>query len=74
MSDPHCSFCKKSYSEIGPLVDARGEVFICFNCVEICRSVFSQELSKWIKHYGAIAGADSAGSIDKEKKKEKGHP
>jgi DNA-directed RNA polymerase specialized sigma54-like protein len=34
-----CSFCRKDYREVGPLVEGPGEVYICGNCVELCRSI-----------------------------------
>jgi ATP-dependent Clp protease ATP-binding subunit ClpX len=38
-----CSFCRKSYRDVGPLVEGPGDVFICGECVELCQSIIDQE-------------------------------
>jgi ATP-dependent Clp protease ATP-binding subunit ClpX len=38
-----CSFCRKSYREVGPLVEGPGDVYICGECVELCQSILEQE-------------------------------
>jgi ATP-dependent Clp protease ATP-binding subunit ClpX len=38
-----CSFCKKSYRDVGPLVEGPGDVFICGECIELCQSILDQE-------------------------------
>ncbi len=38
-----CSFCRKHYRDIGPLVEGPGEVYICGECVELCQSIIDQE-------------------------------
>ena len=38
-----CSFCRKGYAEVGPLVEGPGEVYICGECVELCQSIIDQE-------------------------------
>jgi len=38
-----CSFCRKSFREIGPLVEGPNDVFICGDCVEQCQSILLQE-------------------------------
>ncbi len=38
-----CSFCKKSYRDVGPLVEGPGDVYICGNCIELCQSILDQE-------------------------------
>lgn len=38
-----CSFCRKSYREVGPLVEGPDDVYICAECVELCRSIIDQE-------------------------------
>ena len=30
-----CSFCRKSYRDVGPLVEGPGDVYICGECVEL---------------------------------------
>jgi ATP-dependent Clp protease ATP-binding subunit ClpX len=39
----YCSFCRKSYREVGPLVEGPGDVFICGECIELCQSILQQE-------------------------------
>src|SRR2546423_5445736 len=38
-----CSFCRKSYRDVGPLVEGPGDVYICGECVELCQSIIEQE-------------------------------
>lgn len=38
-----CSFCRKSYRDIGPLVEGPGDVYICGECIELCQSIIDQE-------------------------------
>ncbi|MEX0792895.1 MAG: ATP-dependent Clp protease ATP-binding subunit ClpX [Pirellulaceae bacterium] len=38
-----CSFCRKSYREVGPLVEGPGDVYICGECIELCKSILDQE-------------------------------
>ncbi|TWT61105.1 ATP-dependent Clp protease ATP-binding subunit ClpX [Rubinisphaera italica] len=39
----NCSFCGKSYREVGPLVEGPEDVFICENCIDLCQSILTQE-------------------------------
>src|SRR5438094_1265643 len=39
----YCSFCKKSYRDVGPLVEGPGDVYICGECIELCQSIIDQE-------------------------------
>src|SRR5579862_945872 len=39
----NCSFCRKSYREVGPLVEGPGDVYICGECIELCQSIIEQE-------------------------------
>src|SRR6201999_2504903 len=38
-----CSFCRKSYREVGPLVEGPSDVYICGECIELCQSILDQE-------------------------------
>lgn len=38
-----CSFCRKSYRDVGPLVEGPGSVYICNECIELCQSILQQE-------------------------------
>ncbi len=39
----YCSFCRKSYRDVGPLVEGPGDVYICGECIELCHSILDQE-------------------------------
>lgn len=39
----HCSFCRKNYRDVGPLVEGPGDVYICGECIELCQSILDQE-------------------------------
>ena len=41
-----CSFCRKSYRDVGPLVEGPGDVYICGECIELCQSILDQEQRK----------------------------
>ena len=38
-----CSFCRKNYRDVGPLVEGPGDVYICGECIELCQSIIEQE-------------------------------
>ena len=38
-----CSFCRKSYRNVGPLVEGPGDVYICGECIDLCQSILDQE-------------------------------
>lgn len=38
-----CSFCRKSYKEVGPLVEGPNEVYICSECIDLCQSILTRE-------------------------------
>jgi len=39
----YCSFCRKSNTEVGPLVEGPEEVYICSECIQLCQSIIDQE-------------------------------
>ncbi|MEW4526206.1 MAG: ATP-dependent Clp protease ATP-binding subunit ClpX [Maioricimonas sp. JB045] len=39
----NCSFCGKSYRDVGPLVEGPGDVYICGECIDLCQSILDQE-------------------------------
>lgn len=51
----HCSFCRKSHKEVGPLVqgpgypNTQGSVFICGGCVELTGGIIENALAKGTK-------------------------
>ena len=38
-----CSFCRKSYRDVGPLVEGPGDVYVCGACIDLCQSILDQE-------------------------------
>lgn len=44
MRNAYCSFCRKSYQEVGPLVEGPDNVFICAECVDLTRRIMDQEI------------------------------
>jgi ATP-dependent Clp protease ATP-binding subunit ClpX len=38
-----CSFCRKSYRVVGPLVEGSGNAYICGECIELSQSIIRQE-------------------------------
>lgn len=41
--DAFCSFCGKSYSDVGPLIAGPGDIYICGECIELCQAILMQE-------------------------------
>src|SRR5256886_9796432 len=39
----HCSFCGKSQDQVRRLIAGPGAVYICDECVELCREIISEE-------------------------------
>ncbi len=39
----YCSFCNKSYRDVGPLVEGPSDVYICGDCIDLCQSILVQE-------------------------------
>src|SRR5438445_11470326 len=39
----YCSFCRKSYKDVGPLVEGPESVYICADCIELCQEIIKQE-------------------------------
>ncbi|MCA9080335.1 MAG: ATP-dependent Clp protease ATP-binding subunit ClpX [Planctomycetaceae bacterium] len=39
----NCSFCGKSYRDVGPLVEGPGDVYICSECIDLCQSILDQD-------------------------------
>jgi ATP-dependent Clp protease ATP-binding subunit ClpX len=44
---PYCSFCRKSPTDVGPLVEGPAEVYICGNCTALCQSIIDEERRRW---------------------------
>ena len=45
-SGAYCSFCRKHYRDVGPLVEGPGGVYICGDCVDLCNTILAQEHSR----------------------------
>jgi len=57
MSEPtlHCSFCSKSQHDVRTLIEGPN-VFICDECVEICRGILRDHLGVGCaKYYAALS-------------------
>lgn len=54
--NPYCSFCRKRYRDVGPLVEGPGDVFICYACIKLCESIIEQE-----RHRRSISSPEAAG-------------
>ena len=50
-----CSFCRKNYREVGPLVEGPNDVFICEDCVDLCSKMLGQERRRRIGKGSAFA-------------------
>jgi len=42
----YCSFCRKSYRDVGPLVEGPDQVYICAACIDLCRDIIDQEKAR----------------------------
>lgn len=38
-----CSFCKRSHTEVGPLVEGPDDVYICGECASLCQQIVDEE-------------------------------
>jgi ATP-dependent Clp protease ATP-binding subunit ClpX len=39
----YCSFCRRHYRDVGPLVEGPDSVFICYKCIESCKNIIEDE-------------------------------
>jgi hypothetical protein len=42
----YCSFCRKSYHEVGALAEGPDEVFICYRCLLLCKEIIENECAR----------------------------
>src|SRR3954470_14250752 len=61
-----CSFCRKNYRDVGPLVEGPPDVSICGECIELCQSIIDQEKRRRGGTRAAISNIPAPRSI-KEK-------
>jgi ATP-dependent Clp protease ATP-binding subunit ClpX len=59
----YCSFCRKSYRDVGPLVEGPGDVYICGECIELCQSIIDQEKRRRGVSKGLVTNIPSPRSI-----------
>ncbi len=45
----HCSFCGKNQDQVKRLIAGPGAVYICDECVELCREIIDEEASGAIR-------------------------
>ena len=53
-----CSFCRKSYRDVGPLVEGPGDVYICGECTELCQAIIEQEKRRGNAQVTGLAPTD----------------
>lgn len=53
----HCSFCGKARDQVGRLIAGPGSVYICDECIALCREIIEEE-----------SGAEGGGGAGKKKK------
>ncbi|MCZ2110018.1 MAG: ATP-dependent Clp protease ATP-binding subunit ClpX [Dehalococcoidia bacterium] len=56
----HCSFCGKNQDQVRRLIAGPGAVYICDECVELCREIIDEESSGTAATTAAKTGAGSA--------------
>ncbi len=45
----HCSFCGKNQDQVKRLIAGPGAVYICDECVELCREIIEEEAAGAVK-------------------------
>ena len=45
----HCSFCGKNQDQVKRLIAGPGAVYICDECVELCREIIDEEVAGPVK-------------------------
>ena len=61
----YCSYCRKSYRDVGPLVEGPGDVFICGECIELCQAILDQEKQRRGAKTGRLSDLAHGRSGDK---------
>jgi ATP-dependent Clp protease ATP-binding subunit ClpX len=62
----HCSFCGKNQDQVKRLIAGPGAVYICDECVELCREIIDEEVSGAIRPKAASKGVPPPKSILKQ--------
>lgn len=50
----HCSFCSKSETKVGRLIEGPNNIFICNECVSLCNSILSDQTISEVKESGKL--------------------
>jgi hypothetical protein len=61
--DAFCSFCRKNYREVGPLVEGPGDVYICGECIELSQSIIEQEKRRRLRLRGEEAAPPPTAAV-----------
>src|SRR5918992_790549 len=59
-----CSFCRKSYRDVGPLVEGPGDVYICGECIDLCKKILAVAVHN---HYKRLSLGFEGTDVDIEK-------
>ena len=60
-----CSFCRKNYRDVGPLVEGPGDIYICGECLKLCQSIIEQEKRRRNPPSSAICPEAVRGILDR---------
>ena len=39
----HCSFCRKPYPRVGPVVEGPESIYICYDCILLNKTIIEEE-------------------------------
>jgi hypothetical protein len=42
----YCSFCRKSYKDVGPLAEGPDQVYICYPCIKLCGKIIEDAVRR----------------------------
>jgi ATP-dependent Clp protease ATP-binding subunit ClpX len=48
----NCSFCGKSYQEVGHLIKGANDVYVCNECIDVCNSIIKEEKIRALEKEG----------------------
>jgi hypothetical protein len=52
----YCSFCRKSYKDVGPLAEGPDQVYICYLCIKLCEKLIEDDSRRTGKTLPQIPG------------------
>ena len=41
-----CSFCRKNHKDVGPLAEGPDQVYICYDCCQLCANIIQAECER----------------------------